>query len=158
MADAATAIRHAARWRVEDLGEYLAGTWTVERALLDLSDRAQGHFFGSATFVGEARNLLVYREIGELTLGRHRGTAQRSYTYRLASASRALVYFSDGRYFHDLDLSSGASEAVHDCGDDRYTGRFVALGRDSLETRWEMHGPTQAYRLRTHFERVAPDH
>src|SRR3546814_18830144 len=64
-----------------------------------------------------------------------------AYRYAFSGPARAMVSFNDGRFFHDLDLSSGAWTCTHLCGGDRYDGEFTALDADSWRVVWTVKGP-----------------
>lgn len=73
--------------------------------------------------------------------GDYAGAALQSYRYAFATAARAAVNFADGRFFHDLDLSSGAWCCTHLCDPDRYDGDFAALGAEVWRVVWTVAGP-----------------
>jgi hypothetical protein len=65
----------------------------------------------------------------------------------------ARVEFSDGRPFHDLDLSSGTYVADHPCAADLYRGEFTVLGHGRWRTRWRVRGPAKDILLITDYVR-----
>jgi hypothetical protein len=142
--------------RVEDLMSYLPGTWHLQRSILSGGTEV-GRFTGTACFRADvvAPGLLHYREDGTLHLGAHAVPATRTLTYRV-EGPRAHISFDDGRPFHDLDLRSGADEADHPCGDDRYHGRFVVLDGDTWRHEWDVTGPRKDHLIRTVLTRDRP--
>jgi len=129
---------------VNDLRDFLLGSWVLRRALVD--DRAQRHyrFEGSALFAPLEDGALDYRERGVLRGDGHEGIATRRLIYCFAEPSRAIVHFPDGHLFHALDLSRSRTSVRHDCPPDRYDGTFVIDGRDLL-VRWRVRGPETSY-------------
>lgn len=140
-------------WPVADLREFLAGSWQVDRSVLDRRQSIQGNLHGQAHFVPAGRCLL-YEERGTLTLGAHCGVAEQSYKYAFAGDNaRACVSFRDGRTFHDLDLSYGQAVVSHACGRDLYEGRFMALDRRQWQSVWRVAGPRKDQEILTLYSR-----
>lgn len=110
-------------------------------------------FEGIATFDDEA-GALRYVETGELRLGDYRGPASQTYTYLFPAPWRAEVRFRDGRLFHALDLQCGAARVAHDCGDDRYRGRYVLLGDAAWLMGWRVRGPRKDQFILTRYRRA----
>ena len=109
---------------------------------------------GEAQFSPEA-NALLYRERGAVTFGSYVGTAEQKHRYDFPhEASRASVYFDDGRPFHELDLSNGIALVSHACGDDLYEGRFIALDDGRWESRWTVAGPRKDQSILTLYTRI----
>lgn len=65
-----------------------------------------------------------------------------------------LLHFSDGRPYVELDLRSGAWQAVHDCGADRYEIETVVRSASTIEERWRVRGPAKDYTALTTLTRV----
>jgi hypothetical protein len=66
----------------------------------------------------------------------------------------ALVQFSDGRPFHDLDLTTGRYVADHPCAADLYRGEFTVYAEDRWRTVWRVGGPAKDLLLATTYARV----
>ncbi len=143
----------AAHRRFADLYAFLAGRWTVRRHVRDRRRAVTGTFEGIATF-DDAAGGLRYVETGELRLGDYRGPATQTYTYLFPAPWRAEVLFRDGRPFHALDLRNGIACAVHDCGDDRYRGRYVLLDEAAWLTAWRVRGPHKDQFILTRYRRA----
>ena len=137
---------------VEDLAAYFAGTWRLERAIVDEAGQPLGSFTGSAEFSVDGA-VLDYREQGVLALGSHRGPAHRALRYCLDEPGTARVYFDYGEFFHDLDLRQGWWRTSHPCRDDLYRGEYRVLGPDRWWQRWVVSGPTKNHVLTTSFQR-----
>ncbi|WP_299619643.1 DUF6314 family protein [Pelagibius sp.] len=140
-------------FEIRDLRAFLEGKWKVVRQIDDGRLDQLGRFDGSAAFAVDGDHL-IYEEDGELRLGAHKGPAFQTYRYTFPSRQRAEVCFSDGRPFHDLDLSSGRWACRHLCSDDCYEGAFTALDRDSLRVVWSVRGPRKDLRLDSHYSRA----
>jgi hypothetical protein len=140
-------------WSVPDLKEFLSGSWSVDRLVIDHARTTIGRLRGKATFRPSGRDLL-YEERGTLIFGEHRGQAEQTYRYDFPEGDgRALVRFRDGRPFHDLDLSTGQDRPRHVCPPDIYEGVFVALGPSAWRTEWKVTGPRKDYDLVTTYTR-----
>lgn len=139
---------------VNDLRTFLEGTWKLERGLEDVRRDETGALIGEACFVA-ADGGLYYREEGMLSLGDHRGAAHQAYRYDFPTLSRASVSFTDGRFFHDLDLTAGIWTCRHRCSDDDYAGEFRALNADRLQVLWRVKGPRKDMLLDGLYHRVA---
>ncbi|MEV7343556.1 DUF6314 family protein [Streptomyces sp. NPDC093544] len=67
--------------------------------------------------------------------------------------STADVRFSDGRPFHDLDLTSGRYVADHPCSADLYRGEFTVRDEHHWRTVWRVAGPAKDLVLTTDYTR-----
>jgi len=139
--------------QIKDLRGFLAGSWRLTRALDDRRAGQLGRLEGAAVFTAADGDLL-YREEGRLTIGGHDGPALQSYRYAFPAPGRAAVSFADGRFFHDLDLTSGAWACRHDCGEDRYDGDFSVLGADRWRVVWRVTGPRKELILDSTYRRA----
>src|SRR3954452_13148167 len=109
-------------WPVPDLKEFLSGSWSVDRLVIDHARTTIGRLEGEATFRPSGLDLL-YEERGTLIFGEHRGQTEHAYRYDFPeSDGRTLVRFRDGRPFHELDLSTGQDHPRHACPPDTYEG------------------------------------
>jgi len=138
---------------ISDLRGFLAGAWRLVRSLEDRRAGQPGRLEGAAVFTAAGEELL-YREEGRLTIGGHDGPALQSYRYAFPVTGRAAVCFADGRFFHDLDLTSGAWSCRHDCGEDRYDGDFSVLGPDHWRVVWRVAGPRKDLILDSTYRRA----
>lgn len=142
-------------WPVADLKEFLSGSWSMDRLVIDHARTTIGRLRGNAIFRPSGPHLL-YEERGTLILGEHRGQAEQTYRYDFNEGDgRALVRFRDGRLFHDLDLSSGQDRPRHACPPDIYEGVFLALGPSAWRTEWKVSGPRKDYDLVTTYTRLS---
>ena len=143
------------RVEIGDTLGFLLGRWDLERTFED--DRAEGNgtFTGTATVAvpvtgGPAR----WDERGTVHVGAHDGGAERHLLLVARPGSLVDVRFADGRPYVDLDLASGRWHAVHLCGDDRYEITTTVRSADEVEERWEVTGPSKAYRAHTVLRRA----
>ena len=139
---------------VKDLKAFLEGPWKLERSLKDSLRDENGALVGAASFMA-AGGGLDYREEGVLSLGDHRGAAHQAYRYDFPALGQAAVSFTDGRFFHDLDLTAGIWTCAHRCSDDDYAGEFRALNADLLQVLWRVKGPRKDMLLDGLYHRVA---
>ncbi|MCZ9342306.1 DUF6314 family protein, partial [Streptomyces sp. TRM76130] len=68
----------------------------------------------------------------------------------------AEVRFADGRFFHDLDLTTGRHVTGHPCAADLYRGEFTVRDRDRWRTVWQVTGPAKNLLLTTEYARETP--
>jgi hypothetical protein len=140
---------------ISDLAGYFSGVWHIERRILDRRQGMTGRLTGAATFLPSPDGL-AYMERGTLILGNYRGEVSQHYDWRLKEAGLADIHFSDGRAFHALDLSAGYAFVAHDCGQDRYAGRYVIDHATSWRLGWRIDGPRKQQVIVTRFRRAAP--
>jgi hypothetical protein len=140
--------------RVADLRTYLSGSWRIDRRFDDRRHALDGTMLGEAQFSPNG-DALLYREGGAVSFGSYQGAAEQKHRYDFPDeASRASVFFDDGRPFHELDLSNGTTLVSHACGDDLYQGRFIALTDERWESRWTVVGPRKDQRISTLYTRI----
>ncbi|HEX5259277.1 MAG TPA: DUF6314 family protein [Sphingomicrobium sp.] len=140
--------------QVSDLRAFLAGTWHVDRSVLDRRQASTGELNGLARFTPFGRSLL-YEERGTLTFGAHRGPAEQHLKFEFPDGeTQARVRFRDGRPFHELDLSDGEANVSHPCGDDLYEGRFVVIDAGHWRSSWQVAGPRKDQEIVTHYIRL----
>jgi hypothetical protein len=129
---------------------YLAGRWTVERAVHD-ARLGGGTFTGTATFAPDDGGL-DWLETGRLRLGGYEGPARRR--LRVAREDGAwMVRFDDGRPFHPLVLRGERCEVTHPCGEDTYAGAYVVLGPDAFDVAWRVRGPAKDQQIESRYRR-----
>jgi hypothetical protein len=139
--------------QINDLRTFLQGKWHLERRLQDRRAGQQGRLTGSAAFTAEGAGLL-YREEGQLVIGGYAGPALQAYRYGFTTPGRAAVHFSDGRFFHDLDLTAGRWTATHLCAPDRYDGDFTVLDAAAWRVIWHVTGPRKDLMLDSRYCRA----
>ncbi|NIA67525.1 hypothetical protein HBA54_02875 [Pelagibius litoralis] len=113
-----------------------------------------GELLGEGRFVARDQGL-DYNEEGMLTLGAHRGATHQAYRYDFPVPGRATVHFTDGRFFHDLNLADGIWTCKHRCGEDDYGGEFRALGANAWRVVWCVKGPRKDLLLDSLYRRRA---
>lgn len=140
---------------VPDVLGYLAGRWRVGRTVRDLSGGEAGVFEGAAAFLPDGSGSLSHVEEGDFTWrGATRG-ARRAHRFDPGTAAgTALVRFTDGRPFHDLDLRSGRWTADHGCAPDHYHAEFTVLDENRWQVVWSVSGPAKNLLLATVHDRV----
>ena len=127
----------------------LAGRWQVARRIEDRLG-PEGRFEGVAVFEPAAGGL-DYTETGALVLGQGAPMrAGRRHLWR-AEGARVVVYFADGRAFHDLDPEAARPAARHLCGADVYDVTYEFARWPDWETVWRVRGPRKDYRMITRY-------
>ncbi|NUP18068.1 MAG: hypothetical protein HOZ81_18660 [Streptomyces sp.] len=141
-------------WPVPDVLTYLAGSWQVGRTVRDLASGTEGEFSGTTVFGRLDDGGLLHHESGTFLWQGVRRPAERTLRF-LPGDTRgtADVRFTDGRPFHDLDLTSGRYTADHPCSADLYRGEFTVLGEDHWRTVWRVRGPAKDLVLTTDYAR-----
>ena len=101
----------------------------------------------------------MYEETGKMLMPGQTGESgletKQSYMYEFPSSSptTAKVYFSDGRFFHNLDFTASKSFLPkHWCSPDTYEGSFELLSATSFRVRWRVDGPSKHYRSDTLYQ------
>jgi hypothetical protein len=140
---------------VPGLLAFLAGRWHVERTAEDLRGGARGHFTGTAEFTAAGEGLR-HDEEGTFTWEGVARPAYRALRWLPGErgAGSARVTFEDGRFFHDIDLSTGYAVADHPCALDLYRGEFAVRGPDLWSVVWRVAGPAKDLVLRTEHRRA----
>ncbi|MFD0313825.1 DUF6314 family protein [Streptomyces flavalbus] len=141
-------------WPVPDALAFLAGRWRVERSVRDLASGDEGRFTGTTDFGQLDGGGLLHQESGSF---RWRGVsrpAERTLRFLPGPTPGTVeVRFADGRFFHDLDLTTGRHTADHPCAADLYRGEFSVRDRDHWRTVWRVRGPAKDLVLSTDYTR-----
>ncbi|MET3366826.1 DUF6314 family protein [Arthrobacter sp. M2012083] len=139
----------------QDLQAYLAGSWTVERALLDRSSGTNGTFTGVVRYTRNPDGGLDYREDGTMHWPTHSGPAFREYLLKPGSGPESMdVFFPDGRPFHVMSFSDQGNQDKHWCDPDDYRVRYRWEGPDSFSFTWDVQGPAKNLLLESHLVRI----
>lgn len=139
---------------VPDVLAYLAGSWHIERSVRDLASGEEGEFSGTTVFGPLEGAGLLHHESGTFVWHGTPRPAERTLRFLPGSSpGTADVRFSDGRPFHDLDLTTGHHTADHPCAADLYRGEFTALDQDHWRTVWRVRGPAKDLVLTTDYAR-----
>lgn len=146
-------------WPVTDVLAHLGGSWRVERSVRDLASGAEGRFTGTTVFgpleEPGAPHGLLHQESGTFVWQGTPRPAERTLWFLPGpSPATALVQFSDGRPFHDLDLSTGRYVAAHPCAADLYRGEFTVRDENRWRTVWRVGGPAKDLVLTTDYTRL----
>ena len=73
---------------------------------------------------------------------------------KLKRAEKRLdIAFDDGRFFHRVDLSSGADAFVHGCAPDTYSGSWAIYSPDQFTVRWTIEGPAKRIAIGSNYRR-----
>ncbi|MCP1412713.1 DUF6314 family protein [Paenarthrobacter sp. A20] len=140
---------------IQDLQAYLAGSWTVERTLLDRASGTRGTFTGVVRYALNPDGGLDYREDGTMHWPTHSGPAFREYVLTPGAATDSMdVFFPDGRPFHIMSFSEQGNQDKHWCDPDDYRVNYVLEGPDSFSFTWDVHGPAKDLLLESHLVRL----
>ena len=133
--------------------DYLRGRWTLRRSIEDASSGQRGSFAGTAAFTPQADGL-TWVESGMLRWPTYRGPAGRTLRVAPGAGSTAAILFSDGHFFHELDLGVARSHVFHDCPPDRYAGIVDVIGADAWRIEWFCEGPEKNLVIRSSYLRL----
>lgn len=136
----------------DGLLDYFAGAWHFSRTILDDKTDIDAHVNGEASLRREGVSLL-YAEQGVMEYGAYHGQVTQHYIYDFEAPGRASVRFSDGRLFHELDLSTGADSVTHLCPPDTYAGRYELLEDAKWTLNWKISGPRKKLNISTRYWR-----
>ncbi|MEU6392202.1 DUF6314 family protein [Streptomyces sp. NPDC046939] len=143
-------------WPVADALAFLTGDWRVERTVRDLAEDVTGTFTGTTAFTAEGEGLLHF-ESGTFEWRGVARPAERTLRFLPGEEpGTAVVRFSDGRFFHGLDLRDGHHIADHPCSADLYRGEFTVHDADGWRTVWRVRGPAKDLVLTTDYRRLPP--
>jgi len=141
---------------IQDLRAYLAGTWNVERTLLDRSSGTRGTFTGVVQYTEEPDGGgLHYREDGTMHWPTHTGPAFREYLLKPGPEPDSMdVFFPDGRPFHVMSFATQANQDKHWCDPDDYYVNYTWEGPDAFSFTWDVRGPAKDLLLESHLVRM----
>ncbi len=136
-------------------GPAAAGTWTVERHLLDRATGTRGTFTGVVRFSPTDDGGLALREEGTIRWPAFTGPASREYILKTADRPDALdVFFADGRPFHRMSFSPQANLDQHWCDPDTYRVSYTCGGPDAFSYTWDVTGPRKDLLLSSALHRL----
>ncbi|MGF6832953.1 hypothetical protein QF015_001118 [Paenarthrobacter sp. TE4293] len=139
----------------QDLQAYLAGSWSVERTLLDRASGTQGTFTGVVRYSLKPGGGLDYREDGTMHWPTHSGPAFREYVLLPGATPESMdVFFPDGRPFHAMSFTEQGNQDTHWCDPDDYRVKYVYAGPDAFSFRWDVHGPAKDLLLESRMTRI----
>ena len=140
-----------------NLFSYLQGNWLLTRKITDLRLNIPGFLSGTTAFTKRPDEggipFLAYQEEGELRFGKYKAKVFRDYRFCFPVSHCALVLFSDGKIFHELDLSTGFYRVKYLCLKDLYQGFFCAETPDVWLSKWIVSGPSKNLILDNHYQR-----
>ncbi len=134
------------------LRTYLEGPWEIARSIDDRRNDTLGCFTGHAVFTPQGDEL-DYRESGRLKTAGFDDEVHQCYMYQFPEHHRAAISFTDGRAFHDLDLSTGLWRTHHQCNPDVYNGEFELVSKNLWRSQWTIYGPRKDMTIQTTYTR-----
>jgi hypothetical protein len=141
---------------VSDLAEFLRGRWEIDREIVDERAGANGIFRGVAEFARTVDgDVFDWIETGELQWSGRKQKAGRRLLVAVQpdACCSADIAFDDGRFFHRVDLSSGADTFVHGCAPDAYSGSWSVDSPDHFTIRWTVEGPAKRITIGSSYRR-----
>jgi hypothetical protein len=140
---------------VSDIAEFLRGHWEINREMVDERAGAAGIFRGMAVFSPTRFDALEWIETGELQWSGRTQQAGRRLLVAVQpdACGTADIAFDDGRFFHRVDLSSGADAFVHGCAPDTYSGSWAVDSPDHFTIRWTVEGPAKRITIGSNYRR-----
>lgn len=140
---------------IQDLQAYLAGSWVVERTLLDRTSGTNGTFTGVVRYSPNPDGGLDYREDGTMQWPTHSGPAFREYRLKPGAGPESMdVFFPDGRPFHVMSFAEAGNQDKHWCDPDDYRVRYVCEGPNAFNFTWDVQGPAKNLLLESHLVRI----
>jgi hypothetical protein len=139
----------------------LEGEWSIERVI-----EPGGHFIGMSSFRPMERDVLVYRESGQLVIGDGQiFSSERSYLYSLKDNYIEVVFHdgsSVGEHFVDLIFPENQNNQwpietvseTHVCRLDNYDAIYRIESEDIFHITYIVCGPKKSYVSRTLFRRI----
>ncbi len=116
------------------------GEWRVLRRISN-ADGPDSRFDGRAVWTA-GEDGLHYLETGHLSISGHKPfEAERRYFW----APDLSVYFDDGRFFHQVPATGGATG--HWCDPDQYDGDYDFTGWPAFKVQWSVKGPRKNYTM-----------
>jgi hypothetical protein len=134
----------------------MAGSWSMERDLLDRLTGQRGEFTGRLT-IDAAPHGFDWTESGHLTWDGHTLTASRQLALRRVDGQWWMT-FADGRPFHPWRIGE---DVLHPCAEDLYRGRITVASPDDsgrpvgLQISWDVTGPRKHQHIVTRLVRIA---
>lgn len=128
------------------------GRWSIVRTIQEHEAQAAATFEGVAEII-DAGNAWNYSETGTLTLQQGGAfQAERTYIWR-PNGQTIDTYFSDGRYFHTIELSA-KPKTSHWCDPDQYEVRYDFSAWPAWAAQWDVVGPRKNYRMVSAFRKA----
>lgn len=126
-----------------------AGRWQIVRRITH-AGQAEATFTGTGDWRAEDDGL-AYREQGVLQVPGHREMqSEQRYVWKPG----LRVYFDDGRFFHQVPPTGGATE--HWCDPDQYQGSYHFGDWPDWRVTWRVTGPRKDYVMRSGYKYSGP--
>jgi hypothetical protein len=142
---------------VSDIGDFLRGRWEIDREIVDERAGHTGRFRGVAEIAQTNHpDAFDWTEAGELQWSGRMQKAGRRLLIAVQpdACGSADIAFDDGRFFHRVDLSSGADTFVHGCAPDTYSGSWAVDSSDHFTVRWTVEGPAKRITIASSYRRA----
>jgi len=133
---------------------FFRGKWQMMRIIENATEGVIGELWGEAAFEDYGISLRC-REAGVLRFRGKDYSAERVSLWDFPGKGRIEVRYADGRPFHDFVVDD--PEAVHMCGEDRYSVHY-SFNVDAWLSRWQIEGPKKDFVMTTRYRRADAKH
>ncbi len=134
------------------------GRWSITRNIHDEMNGENSIFLGEANIKKEELHF-HYKEQGKLSLSYHASVnAAQSYFWRPVGNSVFEIFFNNGDYFHQLDLTMAVKLGIYCtdylCISDLYKVQYNFSQFPDWRTIWHVTGPRKKYQIYSCFKRI----
>ena len=132
------------------LKDFTGCIWSISRQIIDYSQDA------NLTFTGRCEVLDGwYHETGQMVFSDGNFfSSTRRYRWK-PCASGVDVHFDDGRFFHQIDLSTNSATATHFCDPDDYTVSYDFTKWPVWTAIWRVRGARKNYEMHSCYRKLA---
>ena len=132
------------------LEDFTGCLWSIYRKIIDHTQDANLIFIGSCEVLDG-----WYHETGKMVFsdGNFFSCTRR---YRWTACDGGVdVYFDDGRFFHQIDLSTNSATATHFCDPDDYTVSYDFTKWPVWTVIWRVRGTRKNYEMHSCYRKLA---
>ena len=132
------------------LKDFTGCLWVISRQIMDYSQDA------NLTFTGRCEVLDGwYNETGQMVFSDGNSfSSTRRYRWK-ACTSGVDVHFDDGRFFHQIDLSTNSPTATHFCDPDDYAVSYDFTHWPVWTAIWKVRGTRKNYEIHSCYRKLA---
>ena len=132
------------------LEDFTGGLWSISRQIINHTQDANLTFTGSCEVLDG-----WYHETGQMVFSDGNFfSSTRRYRWK-PCASGVDVHFDDGRFFHQIDLSTNSATATHFCDPDYYTVSYDFTKWPVWTAIWRVRGARKNYEMHSCYRRIA---
>jgi len=130
----------------------IIGEWEITRNIEDKLNQKKFELEGLGNFT-DNDELYHYSEVGLLKSDSFHSKAHQDYIW-IIKPKGWKINFSDGSYFHDLELVNSEQRVYHECGNDVYRGEFLLSLPNDFKVTWNVSGPRKDYISHTYYKKI----